>query len=333
MAVSRSTFLTGAGTAAVVASTAAATAATASPAGFASSAGGLRLATIRSGGTDRLGLATARGIVDVAAAAAALGIANAPRTVEEAVAGTHDGASLARIATNAPASTIRPESAVEFGPLVSNPSKIVCVGLNYHAHIAETGEKVPAYPDLFNKFNSTLNRHGGTVRVSDLPLTQFDYESELVIVMGKRARNVSEADALGYVYGYTAGNDFSARDAQLRVSQWMTGKTPDEFAPLGPYLVPADRIPDPQTLRIQTFVNDETTPRQDMNTSQMIFSCAKIVAYVSQFITLVPGDLIFTGTPSGVIVGQPPDKRVWLKPGDRIRTVISEIGELHFSLT
>jgi 2-keto-4-pentenoate hydratase/2-oxohepta-3-ene-1,7-dioic acid hydratase in catechol pathway len=113
----------------------------------------------------------------------------------------------------------------------------------------------------------------------------------------------------------------------------MTGKTPDEFAPLGPYLVTADRIPDPQTLQIRTFVNDEAVPRQDMNTSRMIFSCAQILSYVSQFMTLVPGDVIFTGTPSGVIVGYPKEKQVWLKPGDRIRTTISSIGELHFTLT
>jgi 2-keto-4-pentenoate hydratase/2-oxohepta-3-ene-1,7-dioic acid hydratase in catechol pathway len=328
---SRGDFLAGIGTtaAAVTAATQVVAAAPQAPA----HATGLTLATLRDGGVDHLGVKTARGLVDVRAAAAALGVADAPATVEDVVAGRGNPAALQHVVANAPAKTIRPESAVEFGPLVSNPSKIVCVGLNYHAHIAETGEKVPAFPDLFNKFNTTLNRHGGTVKVSDLPVTSFDYESELVMIVGKRARNVAEADALNYVFGYTTGNDFSARDAQLRVSQWMTGKTPDGFAPLGPYLVGADRIPDPQTLQIQTFVNDETAPRQDMNTSQMIFSCAKIVSYVSQFITLVPGDVIFTGTPSGVIIGYPKEKQVWLKPGDRIRTTISSIGELRFTLT
>ncbi len=113
----------------------------------------------------------------------------------------------------------------------------------------------------------------------------------------------------------------------------MTGKTPDQFAPIGPWLVTADQIPDPQTLQVQTFVNDETKPRQDMNTAQMIFNCAHILSYTSTFITLSPGDVIFTGTPSGVIAGYPPDKQVWLKPGDRVRTVISKVGELHFTLT
>jgi 2-keto-4-pentenoate hydratase/2-oxohepta-3-ene-1,7-dioic acid hydratase in catechol pathway len=113
----------------------------------------------------------------------------------------------------------------------------------------------------------------------------------------------------------------------------MTGKTPDEFAPIGPWLVTADQIPNPQTLQIQTWVNDETTPRQDANTAQMIFNCAHILSYTSTFITLVPGDVIFTGTPSGVITGYPKDKQVWLKPGDRVRTTITKIGDLRFTLT
>jgi 2-keto-4-pentenoate hydratase/2-oxohepta-3-ene-1,7-dioic acid hydratase in catechol pathway len=328
----RGDFLAGIGTTAAVASTTA-PANTSLGGSFVEPAHGLTFATLRNGGVDRVGVKTARGIVDVRAAAAALGVANPPATVEDVVAGKGNVLALARIAANAPASAILREADVIFGPLVSEPSKIVCVGLNYRAHIAETGEKLPAYPDLFNKFNTALNRHGGTVRVSDLPVNQFDYESELVMIVGKRARGVSEADALNYVFGYTTGNDFSARDAQLRVSQWMTGKTPDEFAPLGPYLVTADQSPDPQTLQIRTFVNDEAAPRQDMNTSRMIFSCAQILSYVSQFMTLVPGDVIFTGTPSGVIVGYPKEKQVWLKPGDRIRTTISSIGELRFTLT
>ena len=113
----------------------------------------------------------------------------------------------------------------------------------------------------------------------------------------------------------------------------MTGKTPDHFAPIGPWLVTADQVTDPQTLQVQTFVNDETTPRQDMNTSLMIFSCAKIISYTSKYITLHPGDVIFTGTPSGVIVGYPKEKQVWLKPGDRIRTSITKLGDLRVTLT
>ena len=308
-------------------------AAMAGPDAVAAATRGMTLTTLRDGGRDHVGVRTAHGIVDVGAAARALGIANAPATVEDVIAGRGDVAALARIVARAPVSAVRAESAVQFGPLVSTPSKIICVGLNYRAHIAETGEKTPPYPDLFNKYNTALNRHNGTVAVSQVPATQFDYESELVMIVGRTARNVPESAALGYVFGYACGNDFTARDPQQRVSQWMTGKTPDQFAPLGPWLVTADQIPDPQTLQVQTFVNDETTPRQDMNTSLMIFSCAHILSYTSSFITLQPGDVIFTGTPSGVITGMPKDKQVWLKPGDRVRTAISKLGELRFSLT
>ena len=332
MSFSRKTFL--AGTAAAIAATTSpppeARAATSSD--VMNSVRGLTFTTLRYDGAAHLGIKTAAGIVDVEHAARALDVTSLPRTVEDVVAGRGDVTALARIAAQAPAEAVRAEPDVEFGPLVSAPGKILCVGLNYRAHIAETSAKAPAFPDLFNKYNTALNRHRGTVAVSTLNAEQFDYESELVVIVGKTARNVSEAAALSHVFGYTTGNDFSARDLQLRTSQWMTGKTPDEFAPLGPWLVTADQIPDPQTLQIQTFVNDETTPRQDMNTSQMIFSCAQIISYTSQYITLEPGDVIFTGTPSGVILGYPKEKQAWLKAGDRVRTRISSLGELQFTL-
>jgi 2-keto-4-pentenoate hydratase/2-oxohepta-3-ene-1,7-dioic acid hydratase in catechol pathway len=333
MTPSRGTFLAGAAGSLAAVAAAPTLVAAAGPAEVAAATRGLTLTTLRDGGVDHAGLRTSRGIVDVAAAAAALGVTDAPRTVDDVIAGRGNVGALARIAANAPAAAVRPENAVEFGPLVGNPPKIVCVGLNYRAHLAETGEKLPPYPDLFNKFNTALNRHKGTVAVSHLPVSNFDYESELVVYIGKTAQNVPESQALNYVFGYSCGHDFTARDAQLRVSQWMTGKTPDQFAPLGPWLVTADQIPDPQTLQIQTFVNDETTPRQNMNTSLMIFNVARIISYTSQFVTLQPGDVIFTGTPSGVILGYPKDKQVWLKPGDRIRTRISKLGDLEFTLT
>lgn len=292
----------------------------------------LTFTTLRDDGVDHIGIRTPHGIIDVARAARALAMEDVPLTVDDMLQGRGRASTIARIAQHAPQSAYRDESGVQFGPLVSAPRKIVCVGLNYKAHLDETGMKVPPVPDLFNKYNTALNRHGGTIAVSTLNATQFDYESELVMLIGKQARNVDESSALDYVFGYTTGNDFSARDLQLRTSQWMTGKTPDQFAPLGPWLVPAHEVGDPQTLQIQTFVNDETAPRQDMNTSRMIFSCAKIVSYVSEYITLEPGDVIFTGTPSGVILGYPKDKQVWLKAGDRITTRISKLGELHFTL-
>ena len=328
MDVSRKGFLAGTAAAAALA---AGTSATLEAVAAATS--GLTLTTLRDGNVDHLGIRTSGGIIDVSRAGHALGINTLPKTVDDVVCGRGTISALHRIAARPPQSSLRSETSVQYGPLVSHPEKILCVGLNYRAHLAETNMKPQPYPDLFNKYNTSLNRHNGTVAVSGLPLTQFDYESELVAIIGKEARNVSEADALNCVFGYACGNDFSARDAQLRVSQWMTGKTPDQFAPLGPWLVTADQIPDPQTLQIQTFVNDETTPRQDMNTSEMIFSTAKIISYMSEFITLRPGDVIYTGTPSGVILGYPKDKQVWLKAGDRITTKISKLGALQFTLT
>jgi 2-keto-4-pentenoate hydratase/2-oxohepta-3-ene-1,7-dioic acid hydratase in catechol pathway len=330
MTPSRGAFLAGTTAAAIAAPT---LVAAAGAADVAAASRGMTFTTLRDNGVDHVGVRTPKGIVDISRAATALGVAQPPLTVDDVVAGRGNVAALPHLVKDAPAAAIRSEGSVQYGPVVGSPPKIICVGLNYQAHIAETGEKAPPFPNLFNKYNTTLNRHNGTVAVSRLPATQFDYESELVVIVGKTARNVPEAQALNYVFGYTTGNDFTARDAQNRVSQWMTGKTPDEFAPIGPWLVTADQIPDPQTLQVQTFVNDETTPRQDMNTAQMIFNCAHILSYTSSFITLSPGDVIFTGTPSGVIFGMPKDKQVWLKPGDRIRTVISKLGELKFTLT
>ncbi len=331
MEISRKGFLA-AGAAAAVAGSVPAVTQAAPMSGSPGGSMGLTYTTLRDDGVDHIGIRARGGIIDVARAARALGITNAPLTVDDLLAGRGDAGTLKRIAEHAPSDSIRSESSVQYGPLVSAPPKIVCVGLNYKAHLDETGMKVPPFPDLFNKYNTTLNRHGGTIAVSTLNATKFDYESELVMLIGKEAHNVSEADALSHVFGYTTGNDFSARDLQLRTSQWMTGKTPDQFAPIGPWLVPAEEVGDPQTLQIQTFVNDETTPRQNMNTSLMIFPCAKIISYVSEYITLAPGDVIFTGTPSGVILGYPKDKQVWLKAGDRITTRISKLGELTFTL-
>jgi 2-keto-4-pentenoate hydratase/2-oxohepta-3-ene-1,7-dioic acid hydratase in catechol pathway len=141
---------------------------------------------------------------------------------------------------------------------------------------------------------------------------------------------VSEADALSYVFGYCTGNDFSARDLQFKTSQLMMGKTCDGFAPIGPWLVTADQVPDPQNLKLECRVNGEV--RQSSNTNDMIFGCRTIVSYISQIWTLKPGDIIFTGTPQGVILGYPPEKQVWLKPGDQVTTSIEKLGEHRFTL-
>ena len=183
----------------------------------------------------------------------------------------------------------------------------------------------------FSKYNVALNAHGGTIELPVGIARKFDYEVELVIVMGKLARNVPEAEALSYVAGYATGNDFTARDLQLETGgQWLLGKTPDGFAPLGPYLVTADQI-DPDRLAIECRVNGET--RQSSNTSDLIFGCRQVIAYISQTFTLRPGDVIYTGTPEGVILGKPPGQQVWLKPGDAIACSVEQLGELRFTLT
>ena len=210
------------------------------------------------------------------------------------------------------------------------PEKIICIGLNYRAHVAEANEKLPPLPILFNKFNSSLNNHGGVIEVSKEKVAKaFDYEAELVIVMGKTARDVSEQDALSYVFGYCVGNDFSARDLQFESGQWMAGKAGDGWGPIGPWLVTADQV-DPGKLDIECRVNGEA--RQSSNTSYMIFDCKKLISFISARVTLRPGDIIFTGTPEGVIIGYPKDKQVWLKKGDTITTRIAQLGTQEFKL-
>ncbi len=280
-----------------------------------------------------LGVKTERGILDVAKAAALFRV-KAPLSIHEVIEGA-DCAPLAKLVDKAlhdprGRSVLVSEAKAKFGPAVPSPEKLLCVGLNYRQHAAETGMPIPPVPILFNKFNNALTGHGSKVRLPTKVDQQFDYEVELVIVIGRTARDVSEADALKYVFGYANGNDLSARGLQMRTSQFMLGKIPDGFAPLGPYVVSADQIPDPNNLKLQTWVNGEL--RQDLNTSDMIYNCRTIVSYCSRHLTLKPGDIIYTGTPQGVILGYPPDKRVWLKPGDRVKTVVEKLGELEVTL-
>jgi 2-keto-4-pentenoate hydratase/2-oxohepta-3-ene-1,7-dioic acid hydratase in catechol pathway len=208
----------------------------------------------------------------------------------------------------------------------------VCVGFNYREHAEETGTPIPTVPPLFNKYNNSLNRHGGTIALPTRVAYQFDYETELVIVMGREARNVTEDQALAYVAGYATGNDFSARDLQTATTQFMIGKTSDGFAPIGPWLVTADRVPDPNSLRLRTHVNGEQ--RQDWNTSDMIFNCAQLISFASGIFPLSPGDVIFTGTPQGVIFGQkePREQRAWLKGGDEVTSELEGLGRLTVTL-
>lgn len=216
------------------------------------------------------------------------------------------------------------ENNVKFAP-VTVPSKIVCVGLNYKKHAEETGGTPPAEPVIFGKFNDALSAHGSEIK---LPSWQrcYDYEAELVIVMGKEAWNVPEDNALEYVFGYTCGNDLSARDCQFISNQWLIGKTFPGFAPAGPCIVTADSFDALSSHRIICRRNGITV--QDSDTNDMIFNCAGIVSYISRYCRLMPGDLIFTGTPSGVIMGHKKGERDWLRAGETISVEIEGIGTL-----
>jgi len=292
---------------------------------------GMTLLTMRTGEQYTLGIKTDKGILDVAAAAKHYK-SNAPTTTDALFAGGDQGLSALRdkaLAGNGKGLFVE-ESKIEYGPCVTNPQKILCVGLNYAKHARETNNPIPKLPILFNKFNTALNSHNGTVRVSAIPATNFDYEAELVIVMGRRASNVSDAEAPSYVFGYATGNDFTARDLQSRSSQWMIGKACDGFAPVGPYLVTADLVGDPGQLKIECRVNGEV--RQSSNTNDLVFNCAQIISYASKLMTLEPGDIIYTGTPEGVISGYPKEKQVWLKPGDKLTTTFGNLGTLRFTL-
>lgn len=292
---------------------------------------GMTLLTMRSGDDYTLGVKLEKGILDVRKAAKAFK-SGAPTTIDDLIRRGDQGLSeLIEKALSGGKGLLVEESRIEFGPCVTNPEKIVCVGLNYAKHARETNNPIPKLPILFNKYNNALNYHQGTIRVSSIPAQQFDYESELVIVIGKRAKDVSEAEALSYVFGYCNGNDFSVRDLQMRSSQWMIGKTCDGCGVIGPYLVTADQVPNPNNLKIEGTVNGEV--RQSSNTNDMVFNCAQIISYTSKLMTMEPGDIIFTGTPEGVIVGYPKEKQVWLKPGDKLTTTIEKLGQLKFSLT
>jgi 2-keto-4-pentenoate hydratase/2-oxohepta-3-ene-1,7-dioic acid hydratase in catechol pathway len=218
------------------------------------------------------------------------------------------------------------EDQIVFGPCVTRPSKIICIGLNYRKHAEETNAPIPKYPILFNKFSNTLTGHDSSIPLPNRVTNQVDYEAELVIVIGKKTKYITTEHALEHVFGYCNVNDLSARDLQMRTPQWLLGKTCDKFSPLGPYLVTADEVVDPNQLNIQCKVNGEV--RQSSNTSDMIFRCDEIISYISQHMTLYPGDIILTGTPEGVMLGYPENKRVYLKDGDQVSIEIEGLGTL-----
>lgn len=212
---------------------------------------------------------------------------------------------------------------------IANPSKMVCVGLNYRDHAEEGDNPIPDEPVLFAKFPTAVNDPGGPIEWDPNLTAQVDYEAELVIVMGRETRRVSQASALDHVAGYTAGNDVTARDLQRRDGQWVRGKSLDTFAPIGPDLVTTDEIDDSHDLDIWTEVNGERL--QDSHTSNLIFGVSELVSFCSRAFTLLPGDLIFTGTPPGV--GTYRDPPVYLEEGDSVTIGIEGIGQLQNTCT
>jgi 2-keto-4-pentenoate hydratase/2-oxohepta-3-ene-1,7-dioic acid hydratase in catechol pathway len=276
----------------------------------------------------RLGVKTDQGVVDVAAAAPGSGNGQLPTTMEALIAGGPAAQSalnafISKASQQAGAKWLLAEANLKLGYCVPKPEKILCVGLNYRRHAAESGMAVPETPVLFSKFNNALAAPNEPVPLPE-SVEKYDYEVELAVVMGRRARYVSEAEALKYVFGYCTANDISERTLQFRSGQWLLGKTLDKFLPIGPYLVTADEVGDPQKLALRCWVNGEQ--RQNSNTSDMIFSVAQIISYASQYMTLEPGDIISTGTPEGVIQGM--KDKVWLKPGDEVTVEVEKLGKL-----
>ncbi len=213
---------------------------------------------------------------------------------------------------------------IEIEPPTTSNAKIICVGLNYRKHANETGMDIPTEPLLFSKFNNTFL---GNNKIFEIPqeTEKLDYEAELAIIIGKKAKKVSTDEALDYVLGYCNSNDLSARDLQFKSSQWLIGKSGDGYLPIGPYLVTKEEISNPNKLDITTSVNNEI--RQSSNTNDMIFKCEEIISYISKFLTLMPGDVIITGTPEGVVHGLNQDKG-YLKKGDTVEVTIEKLGTL-----
>ncbi|MCB9079136.1 MAG: fumarylacetoacetate hydrolase family protein [Anaerolineaceae bacterium] len=208
---------------------------------------------------------------------------------------------------------------------ILNPAKIVAIGKNYAEHAIETKSAVPEEPIVFAKFATSIIGPGADITWNENLTSQVDFEAELAVIIGRRARNIVEEKAMEYVFGYTCANDVSARDLQYRGKQWVRGKSLDTFCPLGPWIVTADEIPNPQNLGIRCRVNGHTM--QNSHTSKMIFSVSYLISFLSHHFTLLPGDIILTGTPDGVgAFREPPE---FLRNGDSVTVEIDSIGQLN----
>ena len=281
----------------------------------------MKLLTFHRNNVLQLGIRTEAGVIDVAQASE--GHAGIPLTMDAAIRGGAEAVKTLQGLVEKPAANwLLDEQDLRPGPCVGTPEKLICIGLNYKRHAQETGMAIPETPVLFSKFNNTLAATGEEILLPDNAL-QYDYEVELGVVIGKDARYVSVDEALDYVFGYFTVNDLSVRDLQFRTSQWLLGKTLDKFFPTAPYLVTADEVSDPQNLGLSCWVNGGL--RQNSNTADMIFSVAECISYISQYMTLKPGDVISTGTPEGVVMGM--KEKNWLKPGDEVVVEVEGLGK------
>lgn len=217
-----------------------------------------------------------------------------------------------------------PLDKVKFAPVLTKPSKIVCVGLNYLDHIRESHGEVPEKPVLFSKYSTGLLAHKKTISWNSNLTKKVDFEAELAVIMGKTTYNCTEEKIMENIFGYTCANDVSARDLQFGDGQWVRGKSLDTFCPLGPWIVTTDDIADPNSLSIKCSLNDVLM--QDSNTDLMLFKIPELISFISRNFTLLPGDVILTGTPHGV--GTFRDPSIYMKDGDRVTVEIEGIGKL-----
>jgi 2-keto-4-pentenoate hydratase/2-oxohepta-3-ene-1,7-dioic acid hydratase in catechol pathway len=280
----------------------------------------MRLVTFSESGDHRVGALTDGGVID-------LNLAD-PELPADILALLRGGPSLLERASRAAGEprteAARPLERVTLLAPIPRPPKIVCIGVNYADHAAEAGRAVPARPSVFLKAPSTVVGPGEPI-VRPPTTEQLDYENELAVVIGRTAKGVARERAMEYVVGYTILNDVSARDLQLAADGGIIlGKNFDSSAPMGPYLALTDEIPDPTALGLRTWVNGEL--RQDGNTRNLIFDIPAIISFLTQQLTLEPGDVIATGTPAGVGLGMNP--QVWLQPGDTVRMEIDSLGTL-----
>jgi 2-keto-4-pentenoate hydratase/2-oxohepta-3-ene-1,7-dioic acid hydratase in catechol pathway len=280
----------------------------------------LKFTTFRSGATTRLGVLDQGSVIDINRV-----LPQVPPDLRAALLAGIDLTAAARVAVaQATAADRKQLSDVVVAPLVPSPGKTICLGLNYYDHAAESGREKPVYPWFFLRCDTSLLAHGEAALLPKVS-ERFDYEAELAVVIGTRARHVTQEQALQHVFGYTCFNDMSVRDYQKRTPQWTIGKNFDRTGGFGPQLVTADELaPGAEGLRIQARLNGQVM--QDANTTDMIWNVAETIALLSECVTLEPGDVIVMGTPAGV--GQSRTPPVWMKHGDKIEIEIENVGLL-----